>query len=63
MQINLSDETIKTVYHALKSEVNMLEYCKNMYEHTKEATKDIEKKINETEDALAVFEELIELIS
>ncbi len=63
MQINLSERTIKTVYHALKSKVNKLEWGKHMYPHSKEEMKNVQKKIDEVEDALAVFEELMELIS
>lgn len=63
MQINLSEEIIKAVYYALKDKVNMLELGKRMYPHSKEEMETVEKKINEVEDALTTFEELMELIS
>lgn len=63
MQINLSDNTINTVYKALKSRKNALE--KRITDVTiGKASREMEpiyrKRLEEVKDALLVFEELIE---
>lgn len=61
MQINLSEETIKTVYRALKSEKNGLQGMLRRVEvgtAAKEKKAIFEQQLAETEDALKVFEEL-----
>lgn len=61
MQINLSEETIKTIYRALKSEKNGLQGMLRRVEAgtaAKEKKAIFEQQLAETEDALKVFEEL-----
>lgn len=61
MQINLSEETIKTVCRALRSEKNILQGMLRRIEcgtAAKEKEEDFKKKLVEVEDALQVFEEL-----
>lgn len=61
MQINLSEETIKTVYKALKSEKNTLQGMLRRIEAgtaAKEKKEIFEQQLEEVEDALQVFEEL-----
>ena len=61
MQINLSEETIKTVYKALKSEKNTLQGMLRRIEvgtAAKEKKEIFEQQLVEVDDALQVFEEL-----
>lgn len=66
MVINLSEETIKTAYNALRSSRNVLKSqlefgipAKKVNPNKKEI---IEHQLEEVEDALAVFEELMDSI-
>lgn len=66
MVINLSEETIKTVYNSLRdSRLNLKLQLQKSVEKTKR-NKNKEEIINyqlsEVEDALAVFEELMNVI-
>lgn len=61
MQINLSEETIKTVYRALKSEKNVIQGMLRQVEAgraAKEKKAIFEQELAETEDTLKVFEKL-----
>ena len=61
MQINLSEETIKTVYKALKSEKNTLQGMLRRIKvgtAAKEKKEIFEQQLVEVDDALQVFEEL-----
>ena len=61
MQINLSEETIKTVCRALRSKKNTLEGMLRRVEvgtASKEKEKEFKSELAEVEDALQVFEEL-----
>lgn len=61
MQINLSEETIKTVYRALKCEKNVIQGMLRRVEAgtaAKEKKPIFEQELAETEEALKVFEEL-----
>lgn len=61
MQINLSEETIKTVYKALKSEKNTLHGMLRRIEvgtAAKEKKEIFEQQLEEVEYALQVFDEL-----
>lgn len=59
MEINLSEETIQTVYNSLRSSKQNLKRQLNI-NNQKDNKKDIIKyQLAEVEDALAVFEELI----
>lgn len=65
MEINLSDETIKTVYNSLRSSKQNLErqlagISNGRAKKGKEEI--IEYQLTEVEDALFVFEELMEVI-
>lgn len=61
MQINLSEETIKTVCGALRSKKNGLEGMLRRIEvgtASKEKEEEFKNELAEVEDALQVFEEL-----
>lgn len=61
MQINLSEETIKTVCKALRINKNHLEGLLIKVEcgkAAKEKKEEFESKLAEVEDALQIFEEL-----
>ena len=61
MQINLSEEIIKTVYRALKSEKNSLQGMLRRVEAgtaAKKKEEEFKNQLAEVEDALQVFEEL-----
>ena len=61
MQINLSEETIKTVCRALRSEKNNLQGMLKRIEvgtASKEKEEEFKSKLAEAEDALQIFEEL-----
>ena len=61
MQINLSEETIKTVYRALKTEKNGLQGMLRRVEAgtaAKGKEEEFKNQLAEVEDALQVFEEL-----
>lgn len=66
MEINLSEETIKTVYNSLKdSRLGLrLQLQKSVASIKKNKNKEeiIKFQLDEVEDALAVFEELMEVI-
>lgn len=65
MEINLSDETIKTVYNSLRSSKQNLErqLAGISNGRAKKGKKEIiEYQLTEVEDALFVFEELMEII-
>ena len=63
MQINLSSETIETVYNSLRGSKQGLEYQLKYGIPNKKVSPDrkkiIEHQLAEVEDALAVFEELM----
>lgn len=60
MNINLSEETIKTVYFSLKStKTDLKRQKKNAKENEIEI---IDYKLKKIEDALFVFEEIMEYI-
>lgn len=61
MQINLSEETIKTVCRALRNDKNNLQGMLRRIEvrtASKEKEEEFKRKLAEVEDALQVFEEL-----
>ena len=61
MQINLSEETIKTVCRALRSEKNNLQGMLKRIEvgtASKEKEEEFKSKLAEAEDALQIFEEI-----
>ena len=60
MEINLSRETIATVYNSLRCSKATLEQQANTAPAKKR--KIVEHQLEEVEDALAVFEELMESI-
>jgi hypothetical protein len=67
MEINLSAETIKTVYNSLRSNRHSLKYSLEhtipngkMHINRKEI---IEYQLAEVEEALQIFEELMEIIN
>lgn len=61
MEINLSTETIETVYNSLRcSKQTLKQQQKNETSHDKKVI--IKYQLEEVEDALAVFEELMEII-
>lgn len=58
MQINLSEETIKTVYKTLKEHKSLtINLLRNSSDNT-EKEKEFRDRLVELEDALQVFEEL-----
>lgn len=58
MQINLSEETIKTVYKTLKEHKSLtINLLRNSGDNT-EKEKEFRDRLVELEDALQVFEEL-----
>ena len=59
MTINLSNETITTVYNSLKSNQQSL---KRQLKLNPNKTEIIEHQLDEIENALQVFNELIEMI-
>ena len=63
MEINLSMETINTVYKALKSERHGLKWWLEVSlpngKVNPDKKEEMENKLAEVEDALAVFEELM----
>lgn len=61
MEINLSNETINTVYNSLRSTKRSLGWQLNG-EKNADKKEIIKYQIEEVEDALAVFEELMETI-
>ena len=59
-KVDLSDETIKTIYKALKSEKNTLQGMLRRIEvgtASKENKEIFEQQLAEVEDALQIFEE------
>lgn len=61
MEINLSTETIETVYNSLRcSKQTLKQQQRNETSHDKKVI--IKYQLEEVEDALAVFEELMEII-
>ena len=66
MVINLSDETIKTIYNSLKDSRYNLKRQLGIKPSNRNISPSkieiIEHQLEEVEDALAVFEELIELL-
>ena len=66
MEINLSMETINTVYEALNGKRHSLKYWLEVSLPNKKVNPDkkeeMEQKLAEVEDALTVFEELITTI-
>lgn len=68
MEINLSGEVIRTVYNALRRRKYVLKYQlevlapKGRFAH-EENEETIERELAEVEDALQVFEELVEALN
>lgn len=60
MEINLSTETIKTVYNALRSNKQSLKRQLNNEKTSVNKKEIIKNQLAEVEEALQVFEELIE---
>lgn len=62
MEINLSTETIETVYNSLRSSKQSLQRQLENPKASSNKKEIIKHQITEVEDALAVFEELMENI-
>lgn len=62
MQINLSEETIKTVQRVLKSEQKSIKWCLEVSlpngKINPDKKEELKQKLAEVEDALQVFDEL-----
>lgn len=62
MEINLSEETIKTVYNSLRSSKQSLKRQLEANVQNPNKKEIIEHQLAEVEDALQVFEELMDCI-
>lgn len=62
MEINLSEETIKTVYNSLRASKQSLKSVLEGIPNGRSKKEIIEHQLNEVEDALFVFEELMDIL-